>query len=206
MGGTDQARERAAKALRALGHALVERDADDELLLGIADRADRIVSDLESVPMRERDLVAMKMSMFPDGIPDGGPIHHFDECFVSGRHNPLGIGARPRRVGDEVVAEVTLGAAFEGAPGRSHGGIVAAVFDDVLGYLLTVHSIPAFTGELSVRYLAPTPMGVPLEFRSRIIEREGRRIHCEAEATSDGDRIATSEATFIEVEPSRFRS
>ena len=203
---TDDPRVTAADALRRLGHALIAHEADDDTLRSIADRADTMAMSLGALPRRRRDMVDLKQSMFPDDVPDGERIHHFDECFVSGRHNPLGIGAAPRRDGDEVVAEVTLGAAFEGAPGRSHGGIVAAVFDDVLGYLLTVHGIPAFTGELNVRYLAPTPMGAPLVFRSRLVARDGRRIHCEAEATHDDQRIATSEATFIEVEPSRFRS
>ena len=36
-----------------------------------------------------------------------------------------------RRDGDEAVAQVCLGAAFEGAPGRAHGGVVAAVFDAI---------------------------------------------------------------------------
>lgn len=206
MDATDDPRADAADALRRLGHALIAHRADDETLADVARRADALAARLEQEPPNERDYLGMKRSMFPADVPDGQPIHHFAHCFVSGQHNPMGIGAQPRRDGDEVVAEVTLGAAFEGAPGRSHGGIVAAVFDDVLGYLLTVHQLPAFTGELQVRYLAPTPMGVPLVFRSRLLGREGRRIFCEAEATHDGQRIATSEATFIEVEPARFRA
>lgn len=38
-----------------------------------------------------------------------------------------------RREGDEIVADVRFGRAFEGAPGRVYGGIVAAIFNDVTG-------------------------------------------------------------------------
>lgn len=124
---------------------------------------------------------------------------------MSGRWNPLGIGIEVWRDGEGVRATVTLGSAFEGAPGRAHGGIVSAIFDDVMGYLLTVHEIPAFTGELTVRYLAPTPMGTELTFRSWMLHRDGRRILAEADVTADGTKVATATATFIEVDPSRFK-
>jgi hypothetical protein len=75
-----------------------------------------------------------------------------------------------------------MASAHEGAPGRSHGGVVAALFDDVFGFLLTLVVEPAFTGELTVRYEAGVPIGVPLTCRVRITERVGT-----------GERAAQSE-------------
>lgn len=201
----DDARARAAAALRRFGHTLMEHEADDELLARVTTAAERTTAALEAAPRRARDAVRMKQQFFPEEVADGQRVNHFDECFVSGRWNPLGIGIEVWRDGDGVVATVTLGAAYEGAPGRSHGGIVAAIFDDVMGYLLSVHQIPAFTGELTVRYLAPTPMGVELTYRSWIVHRDGRRLLTEAEATAEGQKVASATATFIEVDPSRFR-
>ena len=37
----------------------------------------------------------------------------------------------------------------------------------------------AFTGELSVRFEKPAPLGVPLEFRGRQVRAEGRRRYLE---------------------------
>lgn len=199
------ARARAAAALRAFGHTLMEREADEDLLDRVTTAAMRTTAELETAPRRTRDAVRMKQQFFPEVVEDGQRVNHFDECFVSGRWNPLGIGIEVRRDGDGVVATVTLGSAFEGAPGRSHGGIVSAIFDDVMGYLLTVHQIPAFTGELTVRYLAPTPMGVELTFRSWVTHRDGRRLLTEAEALAEGKKVASATATFIEVDPARFR-
>jgi acyl-coenzyme A thioesterase PaaI-like protein len=147
--------------------------------------------------------------MFDVEVPDGAQVVHFDECFVSGPWNPLGIAVVVHREGDEAVARVQLGPAFEGAPGRSHGGIVAAIFDDVLGYQLVFVHEPAFTGELTVRYLAPTPIGQPLEFRSRVTGRDGRKIYVEAEARVDGpegEPVATAHATFVAISNDRLRA
>lgn len=202
---TDDPRERAAQALRRFGHTLMEREADPELLTRVTEAAERTTAELERAPRRTRDFLELKQQFFPTGVDDRERIVHFDECFVSGRWNPLGIGIEVHRDGDGVEATVTLGTAFEGAPGRSHGGIVAAIFDDVMGYLLTVHQIPAFTGELTIHYLAPTPMGTELTFNAEVVHRDGRRILTEATSYAEGRRIATAVATFIEVDPSRFK-
>ena len=54
---------------------------------------------------------------------DGAELTSFDERPISGRASPWGLDLHIRRVGDEIVTHLTLGAAHEGAPGRSHGGI-----------------------------------------------------------------------------------
>jgi acyl-coenzyme A thioesterase PaaI-like protein len=200
--------EEAALAMRRLGHALISNDPDPELLRRVAAGANETAELVEQSPKRVRDMVAMKREMFeePARAAPGEPISHFDECFVSGRHNPMGIGIQVFRDGEDSVAWVELGAAFEGAPGRSHGGIVAAIFDDVLGYLLSIHKQPAFTGELTVRYRAPTPMGERLTFRGRLVDRQGRKLMAEGKATAaDGTVVATATATFIAVDVSAFK-
>jgi acyl-coenzyme A thioesterase PaaI-like protein len=202
---SEHPRARAAAALRRLGHAMIGHDADGQLLERVADAADRVAADLEAAPQRKRDMLELKRRMFDVSVPDGERIVHFDECFVSGPFNPMGIAIQVHRDGEEAVARVRLGPAFEGAPGRSHGGIVAAIFDDVLGYLLTFLQTPGFTGELTIRYLAATPIDQPLEFRARLVEREGRKLRTEAVATAGGETVASAHATFVVIEPSRFR-
>jgi acyl-coenzyme A thioesterase PaaI-like protein len=131
-------------------------------------------------------------------------LSSFDERPVSGRASPWGLDVHVWREGEEIVATCTLRAAHEGAPGRSHGGIVAALFDDIFGFLLTLVVEPAFTGELSVRYEAGVPIGMPLECRVRIAERSGRKLLMTGELSSDGAVVATSKATFITIPRDRF--
>lgn len=201
----DDPRAGAAAALRRLGHTLMAREADPDLLGRVATAAHRVADDLEGAPPRERDLLEMKRRMYDVEVADGERVSHFDECFVSGSQNPLGIAVAVHRDGDEAVARVELGAAFEGAPARAHGGIVAAIFDDVLGYLTTLRHQPAFTGELTVRYLAPTPIRQPLEFRARATGQEGRKLYTEAEARADGEVVAAARATFVTIATERIR-
>ena len=137
---------------------------------------------------------------------DGEIMSTFDERPISGRASPWGLDFDVRRDGDEAVAIVTMRAGHEGAPGRSHGGIVAAVFDDVFGFVLNIIGAPAFTGELTIRYVAGTPIGVPLECRVRLAGRERRKILMAGELTDAGRLIATAKATFIASDLELFRA
>ncbi len=199
-------RARLATAIRALGHTSLRRDLADDELAHLADRVEAMAADVAAHPVRERDLVWLKQQFFPTDLADGQSVRHFEDCFVSGPHNPLGIGMQVVVDGEEVSAEVTLRAGHEGAPERAHGGIVAAVFDDVLGYLMSTHVIPAFTGELTVQYLRPAPIGRRLDFRSRIVQRRGRKVFTEATAHDGDDLVARATGLFIEVAPDRFRA
>jgi acyl-coenzyme A thioesterase PaaI-like protein len=196
------ARTRAAAALRRLGHAIVGHHVAPDLLGTIAAQVETWLPELESAPTRSRPVDDMKRRLFEAPTTDRSELEHFPDCVVSGPANPMGVAVAMFREGDDAVARVALGAAFEGAPRRAHGGIVAAVFDDTMGLVLKMVSTPAYTGELTVRYLAPTPVGEELEFRARLVKRDGRKLSMEAEAftVADQKQVASARAVFIAIE------
>jgi acyl-coenzyme A thioesterase PaaI-like protein len=151
-----------------------------------------------------RNTLSMKRSLFSEQPADGGNRTHFPDCIVTGPANPMGIAADIHRQGDEAVLRTTLGQAFEGAPGRAHGGVVAALFDEVLGFVLSIVRTPAYTGKLVVSYRAPTPLGVELEFRGRLRSRHGRKLTMVGEARHGDEVIAQAEGLFISVDPDHF--
>jgi acyl-coenzyme A thioesterase PaaI-like protein len=194
----------AATALRSLGHAFVGHEIDDAVLRRIATAVEELLPVVEAGAPRSRPVDDMKRHMFDTPPEDGESMDHFPDCVVSGVANPMGVAISVHREGHDAVARVTLGSAFEGAPGRAHGGIVAAVFDDSMGFVLSMERTPAFTGRLTISYLAPTPIGEELEFRCRLRERNGRKLLMEGEATAAGQPIATAEGLFISIPPERF--
>jgi len=202
--GATPARLAAATALRRLGHAFVGHDIDEALLERIAAAVDRILPEVEAGAPRARPVDDMKRRLYESPPADGEGMDHFPDCVVSGLANPMGIAIRVHREGDDAVATVTLESAFEGAPGRAHGGIVAAVFDDTMGFVLSMERTPAFTGRLTISYLAPTPVCEELEFRCRLRERNGRKLLIVGEARHDGDVVAEAEGLFISIPPERL--
>lgn len=192
--------------LRRLGHAIVAHEIDDDLLGQVRDQAATALAAVDRSPRRRRDPLAMKRSLFVESPPDGGNRTHFPDCIVTGPANPMGIAARIVRDGDDAVLLTTLEEAFEGAPGRAHGGVVAALFDEVLGFVLSIVRTPAYPGRLTVSYRAPTPLGQELEFRARLRSRQGRKLTMEATARSADGLIAEAEGLFIAVDPDHFSS
>ena len=67
--------------------------------------------------------------------------------------------------GDVAVSRVTFGPPFEGIPGHVHGGIVAAAFDQLFGYLQVKRNTGSLTGELTVRYRAGFAYGFSQEWQ-----------------------------------------
>ena len=201
-------RDQAAAALRRLGHAVVGHDADPALLERIAELADRTAATVEQGDTRSRPIDSIKRRLWEDAPADGAPMSHFAECVVSGSANPMGIAITVRRDGKQAVADFNLGPAFEGAPLRAHGGIVAAIFDDVMGYVLALLRTPAFTGRLTVNYRAPVPMGVDMSVRAWLESQSGRKLSMRAEMTlaaeADHPVICDAEGLFIAIPPERF--
>ena len=196
---TEELRTAAAARLRSLNHEFTAHDADDDLLVDIAATAAELEARIGTAPRRDR-LVLMQRR--PEGVIMGGL--GFEDRAVAGRSNPTSVDLEVRFEGDEVVADVVLRRAFEGAPGRAHGGIVAAAFDDVTGFVIGKVQEPAFTGELTVRYVKPVPVDEHLEMRARLDGRERRKLFISAEARARTEIVATCRAIYITVDPSRF--
>ena len=202
-----EARARAGLAIRDIGHALVGHHASIDTLEHVARTLEQLTTELDHGATRSRGEVR-RDGQFGEAPPDGSVMTTYDERPVSGRASPWGLDIEVVRDGDDAVASLTLRAAHAGAPGRSHGGIVAALFDDVYGFVLQIHSQSAFTGELWMRYEAGVPIGEPVSCRVRLDRREGRKMYMTGELTvvATAQVLAHSTATFIAIEPSQFNA
>lgn len=203
----------AAAAIGRLGRALLSRSVDPALAARIATEATALAAEVEAEceiqtkaeaftrytgHQRVEHFVAT--GEWPPGPPDGGEVLFDVLSFVGGQLNPFSAGAVFHRDGDEAVARLRFSRCFEGPPDRAHGGIVAAVFDEVMGSVFRVLGIAsAFTGSLDVRFEAGAPLNTDVEFRARLVAHEGRKFTVEAEATGPDGRFASASAVFIEM-------
>jgi len=202
-----EARARAGQAIRDIGHELVGHQADAALIEEVASTLDDLAALLAKGDARQR-VREDRTGRWAEPVADGGRMVSYDERPFSGRSSPWGVDLEVHRHGSEIEAILTLRAAHEGAPGRSHGGIVAGLFDDVFGFVLDVVQEAAFTGELTIRYERPTPLHRPLACRGRLARREGRKLFIEGELVdleAEGQPVvARAKGLFISVDPSVF--
>lgn len=193
------ARIRLGREFRLLGHSIAGHQATAADLDAATATLHELRAQLDLGEVRSREVDRPSGDWGP-GPADGEEMFSFDERPISGRAAPYGLDLSVIRDGDEAVGHLTLGAAHEGAPGRSHGGIVSALFDDVFGFVLTIESQAAFTGTLTIRYEQGVPIGVPLVCRVRMDHREGRKLFMSGElatAPAAGDAQVVSRATAI---------
>ena len=105
----------------------------------------------------------------------------FHQCFGCGPTHEIGLRVRCFGAQGEVLSPIVVPRRYEGPPGAVHGGIVAAYLDEVLAGA-AVHRTGRMyvTGELSVRYVKPTPVERPLLGRGRATGLTSRYIDVEA--------------------------
>lgn len=94
---------------------------------------------------------------------------------------------------------VTVGAAFAGPPTFVHGGILAGLVDEAIGWLAaaTMPDAGAVTGKLSVRFSAPTPVHAPLDIQVTVTKQTSLSMTIAAEVSVDGTTTVTGEALMI---------
>jgi len=207
------ARTRMAAALQRLGHQLVARRVDASVASKVTRAADALTTEVSVCPARDRGAEVAANPRFarllegrgpePIGL-DGEPMDLFRDSIVSGRTNPMGIGLEVRRQADTVVATTTLGPAFEGAPGRAHGGVVAAILDEAMGYVLPIIGELAYTANLNIDYVAPAPLRQELRVTARLRDRAERKLWIEAHGETAAGTFVRAEALFLAVDFARF--
>jgi acyl-coenzyme A thioesterase PaaI-like protein len=189
---------RVAEAVRALVAELVAAEIPEDLLDETVGRLDELNRMLAAAPRRPPRWAAP--------APDGRRGAPSDWLPVGGASNPLAPPVTFRIEEGAVVGEVSYGPAYEGPPGCVHGGMLAAAFDEVLGIAQALSGQFGMTGTLSVRYLRPTPLLVPVRFEGRFERMERRKIFTVGHAEVGGEVTATAEGVFIALDADRFAS
>lgn len=128
-------------------------------------------------------------------------------CFVCGLENPVGLKLAIYQTEPGVIETIyTAPEHFQGYPGVLHGGIVAAILDEISGRA-QMGSDPAasrfmFTARLEVKYRQNVPTGQPL----KIIGRAGKSRSKTAEGWAGiydqaGTLLAEAHTLLVDVPP-----
>jgi acyl-coenzyme A thioesterase PaaI-like protein len=197
----------AASLMRELGHEFVGRALSDDQLDAVSADVRALLERVRDAPPRVREFSRDQMEEFTLTIPtydELGKRQVFSDSVVAGGANPMGLAAQLWRDGDTACMRVTLGKAFEGAPGRAHGGVVAALFDEVMGLMNVIHGAMAYTAQLDITYLAPTPVGEPIVARAWLARQDDRKQFVEATLHAGDLLVGSAKALFITIDRSTF--
>lgn len=142
---------------------------------------------------------------FQDCYPDD--VAH---CFGCGRLNEHGHQIKSHWEGDESVCTYTPAPYHTAIPGYVYGGLIASLMDchctgtaAAAAYreagrdMDTEPTLRFVTGSLHVDYVAPTPMGVPLELRGTVEEVKPRKVVVSATLSANGKVCAKGRVVAV---------
>ncbi len=117
---------------------------------------------------------------------------------VSGKRNAIALPIKLWKVADnEVRGEAVFSSTYAGPPNAVHGGIIAAVFDEILAMANVISGNAGFTGTLTIKYHDKTPLNTPVELRGINVRQDGRKQLSRGEMRVNGKVTATAEGLFI---------
>jgi acyl-coenzyme A thioesterase PaaI-like protein len=181
-----------ADAVRELVDATIRTEADDDVIANARTAIEAVTRELRQ---RTRPVgVSYRVGDRPLSLGNA----------AIGVCNPIAPPIVVRHEGDgRCSSDFVLGSAYEGPPGRVHGGVSALVLDHMLGEAASeALSKARFTGTITVKYLRGTPLG-PLRCDAWIDGSEGVKVFARG-TISDGQGV-TVEAEGIFIEPAWAR-
>ena len=129
----------------------------------------------------------------PEDVLDDG------HCFACGPKSDIGLRLRFAVTGEgRVRAQATLAQPFQGWAGVAHGGIVMTLLDEGMAHAAGAAGYRGVTGQISVRFRKPVPIGEPLFVDGSVVWKRGRVLGLEAHVSDAAQTLlATGEGRFV---------
>jgi len=129
-------------------------------------------------------------------------------CYGCGYNNQHGLKLKSYWDGDESVCRHTPALRYSGGiPGFVYGGMIASLMD-CHGAGTAAAAKARQTGEphgrfatasLKIDYLKPTPQGVELEVRGKIVEIKGRKVTVDLTLLADREVCAIGTVLMVQI-------
>ena len=123
------------------------------------------------------------------------------DCIICGMDNELGLHAHFYNTEDnKVVSKVVFKFEHQSYPGRTHGGMISALLDELIGRAIWIKDENAWgvTIKLEVRYRKPVPYGVPLMAFGELISETSRTFTGSGYIKDlDGNILAEATGTYM---------
>ena len=105
---------------------------------------------------------------------------------------------------ERAVAEFSVPEYMQGFPGQAHGGVVATLLDEAMGWACHGQGIWAMTAKLTTRFRDSIPLGEPLTVTGWVTRDRGRFLELRSEVRSaTGKLLAEANGMFARVKGER---
>lgn len=159
------------------------------------------LSEAEMHEMRDR-LASMRATA------ETSRVAEVERRFGRGRRQHTGVHAMMPEIethaldDEHFLGTTIIGDFYLGVNSAAHGGVVALIFDEVLGRLSAgLDRPPSRTAYLKTDFRSITPVNVPLTVRARVEQIEGRKRFLVGEVWHGEVLCAEAHALFVELKP-----
>ena len=131
-------------------------------------------------------------------------------CYGCGRLNEQGLQIKSYWDGEESVAKLIPSENYIAIPGFVYGGLIASLIDchctgtaaaakyRAEGRNMDTEPVLRYvTASLKVDYLAPTPLGVELEIRGKVVEIKEKKVVVETKVLAENKICATGKVVAV---------
>jgi len=152
----------------------------------------------------------MDQQAFQDSYPE-----ELSYCYGCGKLNEHGLQIKSMwdgNDGDETIAMYTPKPYHTAIPGYVYGGLIASLIDchgtgtaAAAAYRKAGRALgsePTFrfvTASLQIDFLSPTPLGVPLSLRGKILELKERKVIVDITLSADGVICARGKVVAVQM-------
>lgn len=156
--------------------------------------------------LENKMLDALQDIIAPDGV-----------CFGCGPQNPKGLKIKSYWEGEYVIMHYTPDDSHVGWPSLVYGGLISCLIDCHSNWTAIAHHyrlehrapgtlprIECVTGSLGIKYIKPTPMGVPLFLKAKIEGDIGRKTRVICEVYANDILTVIGDSVFVRVEISQL--
>ncbi|MGC8778647.1 MAG: PaaI family thioesterase, partial [Candidatus Caldatribacteriaceae bacterium] len=102
-----------------------------------------------------------------------------------------------RQEGEDTVTETVVPWYYQGFDGVVHGGMVAALLDEVMSHAVKATGEIAVTGTMEVKFLRPCRTGEFITLRGRVVEKKNRLLEAQGEIFQAGEVVAEGKGIFV---------
>ncbi|MED5388216.1 MAG: PaaI family thioesterase [Pseudomonadota bacterium] len=183
------------KELAGLTEQVLRLDAPDDKVREYIEHIRQMRADLAQYGQRDYRAILQRLLAGEGTGDDVTDLVDFE--ILSGKASPMSPPLELWLDGDRVRGRAHFGMAFQGPPGRVHGGVLSLALDMLMAKTQDFVRQIGMTGTLNIRYLAGTPINAPVDFEARLVSLERRKLRCEGGVWVNGEQTVAAEGIWI---------
>jgi hypothetical protein len=182
---------RIVTGLRKINSRIVRLGGSLEALTDTADQVENLLAALDPVT-QTRAMESYRFAFDRDRPNDVLPFNP-----ATGEFNPLAPPLAMSVEGKKLVIHCEFPNCYESAPDTVQGGMVTALYDQLLAYAVMLEGLTGPTLSIRVKFLKPTPINEPLRFEACVDSIEGKKYSVQGCCYRGEEKITEAEALVL---------